>query len=82
MKKSTLKRMLELSDIKPITENKITLSNYELIKECVNGKTYAISREGSKYHIKETLTKESLTESDFDYVGGLANKNKKSFTSF
>ena len=83
MRKSTLNRMLELADIKPvIKESKMNLSNFELVKESVDGNTYAIVRENKKYHIKETQTKEILTESDFDYVGGVANKIKKSFNSF
>ena len=83
MRKSTLNRMLELSNIKTLNEDKkINLSNFDLVKESVNGKTYAIVRENKKYHIKEAETKENLSESDFDYVGGVANKTKKSFTSF
>ncbi len=83
MKKSTLKRMLELSDIKPvIKESKMSHSNFELVKSSSDGKSYAIVREGKKYHIKETETRENLKESDFDYVGGYMNKTKKSFNSF
>jgi hypothetical protein len=83
MKKSTLKRMLELADIKPvIKESRTNLSNFELVKNSVNGNTYAIVRENKRYFIKQSETKNGLTESDFDYVGGLANKMKKSFTSF
>ena len=81
MKKSTLNRMLELADIKPvIKESKMNLSNFALVKESADGNTYAIVRENKKYHIKSTQTKNSLTESEFDYVGGVANK--KSFSSF
>ena len=83
MRKSTLNRMLQLADIKPvIKESKMSLSNFELVKSSVDGKTYAIVRESKKYHIKETETKENLSESDFDYVGGHMNKMKKSFKSF
>ena len=83
MRKSTLNRMLELSNIKPvIKEGKMNLSNFELVKKSINGKTYAIVRENRNYHIKETQTKEKLMESDFDYIGGYMNKMKKSFNSF
>jgi hypothetical protein len=83
MKKSTLQRMLQLADIKPvIKESKMTLSNFELVKKSVDGKTYAIVRENKRYHIKQAETKNNLTESDFDYVGGVMNKMKKSFSSF
>ena len=83
MKKSTLNRMLELADIKPIIkESKMSLSNFELVKESANGNTYAIVRENKKYFIKSTETKDSITESQFDYIGGISNKNKTSFSSF
>ena len=83
MRKSTLQRMLQLADIKPvIKESKMSLSNFELVKNSVDGNTYAIVRENKKYHIKQAQTKENLVESDFDYVGGVANKMKKAFNSF
>jgi hypothetical protein len=83
MRKSTLQRMLQLADIKPvIKEGRMNLSNFELIKESVDGNTYAIVRENTKYYIKSSYTKENLKESDFDYLGGLPNKHKKSFNSF
>jgi uncharacterized protein YfkK (UPF0435 family) len=83
MRKSTIERMLQLANIKPVVkEGKITVSNFELTKNSVDGNTYAIVRENKKYHIKQAQTKENLTESDFDYVGGVANKMKKSFNSF
>lgn len=83
MRKSTLNRMLELADIKPvIKEGKNNLSNFELVKESVDGNTYVIVKESKKYYIKQSETKEGLIESDFDYVGGVANKGKNSFKSF
>ena len=83
MKKSTLNKMLRLADIKPvIKESKMSLSNFELVKNSADGNTYAIVRENKRYHIKQAQTKENLIESDFDYVGGVANKSKRSFTSF
>jgi len=82
MNKKTLNRMLELANIKPITENKVELSSLELVKKAANNKVYAIIRENSKYFIKITDKKESLTESDFDYIGGLGNKSKHSYNSF
>lgn len=60
----------------------MNLSNFELVKESADGNTYAIVRENKKYHIKSTQTKDNLTESEFDYIGGVSNKNKKSFSSF
>ena len=84
MRDKTLKRMLELADIKPIIkESKETLlSSMEIVKKSVDGNTYAIVRENKKYFIKSTKTKENLKESDFNYIGGIQNKTKKSFNSF
>ena len=84
MRDKTLKRMLELADIKPIIkESKETLlSSMEIVKKSIDGNTYAIVRENKKYFIKSTKTKENLKESDFNYIGGIQNKTKKSFNSF
>jgi hypothetical protein len=84
MNNKTLKRMLELSNIKPsINENKIDrISNIELIKKGSDGLVYGIVRENKKYFIKQTQKKENITEGDLDYIGGVANKTKYSFNSF
>jgi hypothetical protein len=83
MKKSTIKRMLELSNIRPvIKEDRMSLTNFELVKNSVDGNTYAIVKENKRYHIKQAKTKPNLTESDFDYIGGVMNKSKKSFSSY
>jgi len=81
MRKSTLDKMLVLSNISSTKEGN-DLSSFDLVKECINGNTYAISRENKKYYIKESKTTEKLKESDFDYVGGVANKGKNNFKSF
>ena len=82
MNKKTLNRMLELANIKPMTENKVELSTLDLVKKAANDKVYAIVRENRKYFIKVTDKKQSLTESDFNYIGGVANKTKHSYNSF
>ena len=84
MNKKQLKRMLELSDIKktPINEGRLNTSTIELIKKAANGKTYVIVRENRTYYIKLTDTKQTLTESDFDFIGGVQNKTKNSFKSY
>ena len=76
--------MLKLADIKPIIKEskKALLSSMEIVKEAVDGNTYAIVRENKRYFIKSAETKENLQESDFDYIGGIQNKTKKSFSSF
>jgi hypothetical protein len=83
MNKKQLQRMLELADVKkPINENKVNPSNIELVKKASNNKVYAIIRENSKYYIKESVKLENLTESDFNYIGGVQNKPKYSYRSF
>ncbi len=82
MRQSTLKRMLELADIKSTINEGVENRPFELVKKSVDGNTYAIVRENKNYYIKVTTTNEIINESDFDYLGGVANKNKKSFTSF
>ena len=75
--------MLDLADIKPvIKEGKMNLSNFELVKESVNGNTYAIVREKNRYYIKSSQTKQNLNESNFDHLGGLGSKAKNSFSSY
>lgn len=61
---------------KPITENKIH-SSVELIKKSPNGKYYGVVRETKKYYIKE-----SNDGSNFDFIGGVANKIKNQFESY
>lgn len=78
-----IKRQLELAGIKPLVENRINkLSNIDVIKKASDGKIYAIIRENRKYYIKTTNKTENLIESDFDYIGGVANKPKHSYGSF
>jgi len=72
-----LQRMISLmGNKKPITENKIH-SSLELIKKSPNGKYYGIVRETKKYYIKE-----SNDGSNFDFIGGTANKLKNQFESY
>lgn len=83
MNKKKLEKMLKLADIKPnINESVKELSTIESVKKALDGKSYAIVRENSKYFIKVSDKKENLTESDFDYIGGVKNKPKYSYNSF
>ena len=83
MNKKQLQRMLELANTKrPMNENRVRPSNIELVKKANNNKVYAIVRENSKYYIKESLKSDNLTESDFNYIGGVQNKPKYSYRSF
>lgn len=52
------------------------------IRVGVDGVKYGIVKENANYFIKKsTSTVENLTESDFIYLGGLANKNKYKYPS-
>jgi hypothetical protein len=85
MNQKQLNRLLELSNIKGTSMKESTGKNFgaiELIKKAADGKTYAIVRENRNYYIKTTETKETLKESDFNFIGGVQNKTKNSFRSF
>ena len=81
--KKQLEKMLRLSNItkKSLTESAKS-STIEFIKSVADGNTYAIVRENRIYYIKSTETKDTLLESDFDYLGGLGNRTKNSFRGF
>jgi hypothetical protein len=81
--KKQLEKMLRLSNIKkkPLNES-LTTSAIEFIKSVSDGNTYAIVRENRTYYIKSTETKDTLLESDFDYLGGLGNRTKNSFRGY
>jgi len=85
MNQKQLKRLLELSNIKGTSMKESTNRNMgaiELIKKASDGNTYAIVRENRNYYIKSTTSKTTLKESDFNYIGGVQNKNKHSYHSF
>jgi hypothetical protein len=81
--KKQLEKMLRLSNIqkKPLNESS-SISAIEFIKSVADGNTYAIVRENRTYYIKSTETKDTLLESDFDYLGGLGNRTKNSFRGY
>jgi hypothetical protein len=81
--KKQLEKMLRLANIKkkPLNESSST-STIEFIKSVADGNTYAIVRENRTYYIKSTETKDTLLESDFDYIGGLGNRTKNSFRGY
>ena len=72
-----LQRMKELmGNKKPINES-VSTSAVELVKKSPNGKVYGIVRENRKYFIKE-----SNNGTDFDFIGGVANKTKNQHHSY
>jgi len=56
--------------------------NFELVKKGSDGNAYAIVKENSNYFIKKAVIKEGLKYSDFNYIGGLANKMDVVYESF
>jgi hypothetical protein len=82
MNKKQLQKMLRLADVKKPLNEGLKTSAIELIKSAADGNTYAIVRENRTYYIMKTETKTQLTESDFNYIGGLQNRTKNSFRAF
>ena len=77
-----IERMRSLMNIKPINEN-TSHSVIELTKLGPDGKVYGIVRENHKYFIKTSVNKtEKLVAEDFNYIGGLKNKNEVVFESY
>jgi hypothetical protein len=79
-KEDFIERMNELAKkgTNLIKESTSNLNNQSLLEQAtaVNGRIYGIVKENDKYFIKTSTAnkKEKLDESDFSYVGGLANK--------
>lgn len=74
-------RMKELMGIKTINENKSN-SKVELTKMGPDGKSYAIIRENHKYFIKSSDKTSGLIAEDFNYIGGLQNKQSEAYDSY
>ena len=80
-KEDFVERMKELTKDctkSPINESTSSLTNQTLLeyKEASNGRIYGIVKESDKYFIKSSTSTENgkIDESDFTYMGGLANK--------
>lgn len=65
-----------------LTENKLTKSAVELTKLGPDGKVYGIVRENHEYFIKTTNKTNNINESDFTYIGGLANYREKVYPTY
>lgn len=76
--KEELQHIQELMNkLTPITEI-VRNSVVEITKKGADGKIYAIVRENHNYFIKvATLKKGVLVTEDFQYIGGLQNKNEE-----
>jgi hypothetical protein len=88
MEKGLIKGKKELEKIlKLMGENKInkSLNNDSIINVVAlnNNKKYAVILEGKDYFIKETSSQnEKIYVDEFQYIGGLQNKNKHKFESY
>ena len=72
-----LQRMISLmGNLNPINESKLSES-VDLVKKSADGKFYGIVREGKKYFIKE-----STDGTNFNFIGGVANKTKNQYSSY
>ena len=60
-----------------------SLSEIDNVKKAANGIIYGIVRENRNYFIKTTeKTSGNLTSEDFNYIGGLQNKNLERYDSY
>lgn len=74
----------KIKSLMNINESSQSKSNhgFELVKKGADGNAYAIVKENHEYFIKKAKIKENLNYSDFNYIGGLANKRSFVFESF
>jgi len=78
-----LNRIHELmGKINPVINENVSNSVLEIYHKGADGKNYGIVRENYKYYIKIAEDKNNLTVKDFQYIGGLKNKNDYVFESY
>jgi hypothetical protein len=63
-----------------VTETKKIPVEYSI--DGPDGKTYAIVREGTKYHIKNAPKGSALVTESFDYIGGFMNRKQNEYHSY
>jgi hypothetical protein len=76
-----INRMKSLMDFRPLNEG-INRSVVELTKLGPDGIVYGIIRENHNYFIKIAQNKKRLVAEDFNYIGGLQNKNDVVYESY
>lgn len=80
--KDFMDRMVQLME-QPLIKGDVSRYVFELTKVAPNGIPYAIVRENKNYYIKVAkANKENLLKEDFDYIGGLKNKNEFVYDSY
>jgi len=78
-----LERIKDLMGKMSTLNESTSLSEIENVKKGANGVTYAIIRENQNYFIKTTnKTSGTLIAEDFQYIGGLQNKNLERYNSY
>lgn len=73
-------RMKGLMTYGLVTETKKIPVEYSI--DGPDGKTYAIVREGTKYHIKNAPKGSALVTESFDYIGGFMNRKQNEYHSY
>lgn len=79
--RETIDRMKELMGAAPLNEN-VKTSVVELSKLGPDGKVYGVVREGHKFYIKVTNKTSNILVEDFNYIGGLQNKESEVYPSY
>lgn len=78
-----MNRIRELmSKINPTINESKSNSVLEISKKGPDGKVYGIVRENHKYYLKVAENKKNLTVNDFQYIGGLKNKEDYVYESY
>ena len=81
-KKDITNRMVELMGLKE-TIKETPVHSIKLTKKGPDGKAYGIVKENNKYFIKcANLNEDGLVSESFNYIGGLENKIKESYSSY
>jgi hypothetical protein len=74
-------RMKELMGVSTINEN-VGNSAIQITKLGPDGKVYAIVRENHQHFIKTSNKTTDLVAEDFNYIGGLQNKNSEAYPTY
>ena len=79
---SQFNRMKQLMNYGLNESKKQPYSGVEYTKVGADGKLYGIVREGTKFYIKVSSTKDNVLAENFEYIGGFRNRKDHEYTSF
>ena len=77
-----IKFLMERMDTSKHIEHDKTKDHRIRLKESIGDKTYGIIKEGSSFVIKMANKVKDLVVEDFEYIGGIQNKNKFAHESY